>query len=51
MIKTIGIAALMMALKIDHAETVGTLVHQFSSVNSFQAVSISTDKKSQKKKT
>ena len=45
------IAALMMALKVDHAENIGSLVCQFSHVNSFQAVSTSTEPKSQQKTT
>ena len=43
------IAALMMALKVDHAENIGSLVCQFSNVNSFQAVSTSTQPKSQQR--
>jgi hypothetical protein len=50
-IKTITIAALMMALKIDHAEAVGSLVCQFSNGNSSHSLaskgqSISTETKS-----
>lgn len=41
-IKTVAIAALMMALKIDHAESVGNIICQFSSNTSFQAVSTTT---------
>lgn len=47
-VKTVAIAALMMALKIDHAESVGHLICQFSSNASFQAASTITEFKDQK---